>query len=88
MTTYTYLKKGRMRERPFHLLNESETASLCGRVQVGEAGAQMLAYAPGPVSEGLLCEACRQRAAVAAVQRVAEGSPFRVGNGSFRVGNG
>lgn len=88
MTTYTYLKKGRMRERPFHIPNEAQTASLCGRVKVGDEGAQMLAYAPNPVSEGLLCEACRQRAAVAAVQRVADGSPFRVGDGSFRVGDG
>lgn len=79
--TYTYLKKGRMRERPFHLLNDDKTGALCGRVQVGDEGAALLAYAPNPVSEGLLCETCRQRAAVAAVQRVAATSPFRVGNG-------
>ena len=36
MTTYTYLKKGRMSQRPYHLLNETETASLCGRVQYVE----------------------------------------------------
>lgn len=77
MTTYTYLKKGRMSQRPYHLLNETETASLCGRVQAGDEGAYRLAMAPTPVNEGLLCEACRQRAAVTAVQRVAAASPFR-----------
>lgn len=64
MTTYTYLKKGRMRERPFHLLNAAETGSLCGRVQVGDEGAALLAYAPDPVSDGLVCEACRAEAEV------------------------
>lgn len=81
MTTYTYLKKGRMRERPFHLLNDDKTGSLCGRVQVGDEGAGLLAYAPDPVNDGLLCEACRQQAAVAAVQRVAAASPFRGADG-------
>ncbi len=58
MTTYTYLKKGRMGQRPYHLLAEDGCGSLCGRVQVDDEGAGTVATAPEPMADGLICAAC------------------------------
>lgn len=74
--TYTYIKQGRMSQRPYHLIAEDEETAVCGAVKVGDAGAYTVAMAPNPAHEGLICEACRQQAAIQAVQRVAASSPF------------
>lgn len=74
--TYRYLKLGPMGKRPFHLLGEGGEVSLCGRVRRGDAGVTTVATAPGPITDGLICERCRLKAAVVAVQRVAALSPF------------
>ena len=73
--TYTYIKYGRMSQRPYHLTDDG-MASLCGAVTLRDAGAISVAMAPNPAPDGLICEACRQKAALNTVQRVAASSPF------------
>lgn len=73
--TYTYIKKGRMGQRPYHMTDDG-MVSLCGAVTLRDAGTVSVAMAPNPANEGLICEACRQQAAIQAVQRVAANSPF------------
>ena len=74
--THFYLKKGPMKKRPYHLIAEDGAVSLCGRVRRGGEGVTSMACGPGPMNDGLVCERCRQVAAVEAVKRVAESSPF------------
>lgn len=74
MATYMYLKKGPMSQRPYHI--QSGEAALCGRVRLGENGVATVRCGPEPMPEGLVCERCRQVAAVEAVKRVAAASPF------------
>ncbi|MCA9972230.1 MAG: hypothetical protein KC425_18535 [Anaerolineales bacterium] len=76
MTTYTYIKHGRMSQRPYHLVAKDEETAVCGAVTLRDAGAISVAMAPNPAPDGLICEACRQKAALNTVQRVAASSPF------------
>lgn len=61
MTTYTYLKKGGMWKRPYHLISEDGVTSVCGDVVKGEDGVAMVNYAPQPVDETFVCTACAEK---------------------------
>lgn len=63
MTTYRYIKKGAMADRPYHFMNADNIGSLCGRVKIGDRGATTVCCAPSPISDGLVCAACRDLAA-------------------------
>ena len=59
MTTYTYLKKGPMHKRPYHLIDVEREFSLCGVVRRGDEGAMVVNHAPKPVDDVFVCVECK-----------------------------
>lgn len=61
--TYNYIKKGRMSQRPYHLLADDGETAVCGAVNAADEDAQRVVYAPNPINDWLICLACREKAA-------------------------
>lgn len=60
LMTYSYLVKGPMYKRPFHLIADDGITSLCGQAKQGEDGTVKLNSAPDPMNRAFICPKCKQ----------------------------
>lgn len=58
--TFSYLVKGPMYKRPYHLIADDGVTSLCGQVADGEDGVARLNTAPGPMNKAFICRECKK----------------------------